>query len=56
MERFSYKGGCDIRECIHIEAFKRRAELGKWLWLIINTILFKTVIRVRILRIKLFLI
>ena len=28
MERFSYKGGCDIRECTHIEKFKRGAELG----------------------------
>ena len=28
MERFSYKGGCGIRECTHIKALKRRAGLG----------------------------
>ena len=28
MEYFSYKGEHGIHECIHIEAFKRRAELG----------------------------
>ena len=28
MERFSYKGGCDICECTRIETFKRRTELG----------------------------
>ena len=27
MERFSYKGGCGVRECTCIETFKR-AELG----------------------------
>ena len=30
-EHFSYKGGCGIRECIRIEAFKRRAGLGQFL-------------------------
>ena len=39
MERFSYKGGCDVRECTCIETFKRRAGLGyidKWLRVISN--------------------
>ena len=27
MECFSYKGGCGVRERMHIETFKRRAEL-----------------------------
>ena len=27
MERFSYKGGCGVRERMRIEAFKRRADL-----------------------------
>ena len=28
MEHFSYKGGCGVRERMHIEMFKRRADLG----------------------------
>ena len=28
MERFSYKGGCGVREHTRIKTFKRRAELG----------------------------
>ena len=28
MERFSYKGGCGIRERTRIKMFKTRAELG----------------------------
>ena len=28
MERFGYKGGCGERGHMHIEMFKRRAELG----------------------------
>ena len=28
MERFSYKGGCGIRERMHVETFKTRADLG----------------------------
>ena len=28
MERFSYKDGCGVRECMLIEAFKRRTGLG----------------------------
>ena len=52
MERLSYKGGCSIRERTCIKTFKRRAGLGytvdKRLWLIINTILFKTVTPLRI--------
>ena len=45
MQRLSYKGGCGVREGMRIEAIKRRAGLGidKRLWLIINTLLFKTV-------------
>ena len=27
-KHFSYKGGCGVRECTRIEAFKRRAGLG----------------------------
>ena len=27
-KRFSYKGGCGVRERTHIEAFKRRGGLG----------------------------
>ena len=27
MVRFSYKGGCGVRECTHIKAFKTRAGL-----------------------------
>ena len=48
MKRFSYKGGSGVHECTRIETFKRRAELGyKRLRLIINTMLFKTVIPLR---------
>ena len=48
MVRFSYKGGCDVRECTHIEAFKRRAGIDKWLQLITSITLFKkTVIPLR---------
>ena len=28
MERFSYKGGCGVRERTRFEKFKRTAELG----------------------------
>ena len=28
MERFTYKGGCGVRECMRIEAFKTTADLG----------------------------
>ena len=48
---FNHKGGCGIRECMRIEAFKTRTGLGyidKRLWLIINAMLFKTVIPLRI--------
>ena len=50
MERLSYKCGCGIHKHMHIEMFKRRAgfAIGKWLWLIINMMLFKTVIPLRI--------
>ena len=46
MEHFSYKGGCGVCERTHIETFKRRAGLSidKWLWVISNAMLFKTVI------------
>ena len=41
-EHFSYKGGCGISECMHIEMFKRRASLGidKRLQVISNKMLF----------------
>ena len=28
MVHFGYEGGCGILECMHIEAFRRRAGLG----------------------------
>ena len=39
MEHFSYKGGCGIRECTHIETFKEELSwaIDKRLRLIINT-------------------
>ena len=47
MARLSYKGRCGVCKCRRL-----KAELGwiidKWLWLIINTVLFKTVIPLRI--------
>ena len=41
MVHFSYKGGCDIHEHMHIKAFKRTAGLGyrKWLQVISNAML-----------------
>ena len=40
---FSYKGGCGICECTHIEAFKIRVGLGyRWLRVINDKMLFKT--------------
>ena len=50
MERLSYKSGCGIHEHTYIEPFKRRVGLAidKQLQLIINTMLFKTVIPLRI--------
>ena len=49
MEHFSYKGGCGVCERTHIETFKRRAGLSidKWLWVISNEMLFKTVMLLR---------
>ena len=48
MELFSYKDGCGICEHTRIKALKRRAGLSyKQLWLIINTMLFKTAISLR---------
>ena len=43
-------GGCGIREYTHIEMFKRKLSCArdKRLWFIINTMLFKTFIPVRI--------
>ena len=50
MERLSYKGERGVLECMRIKTFKE--ELGwainKQLWLIINKLLFKTVILLRI--------
>ena len=43
MVHFSYKGGCGICECTHIEAFKIRVGLGyRWLRVINDKMLFKT--------------
>ena len=49
MECFSYEGGCGVRECTNIEAFKRRAGMGyrQQLWFVSNKMLFKTVIPIR---------
>ena len=49
MERFSYKGGSGVRRHIHIKAFKKEEAwaVNKWLWVISNIMLFKTVIPLR---------
>ena len=41
MERFSHKGGCGVRECMHIEAFKEELAwaIDKQLWVISNEML-----------------
>ena len=46
MEHFSYKGGCEVT---HIEHLKEEFALAtyEWLWVINNTMLFKTVMPVR---------
>ena len=43
MMHLSYKGGCGICECTHIEVFKTKLAwaIGKWLQVINNTIIFK---------------
>ena len=50
MEYFNYKGGCGVCEGKHIETFKEELScvIDKWLWLIIiiNIMLFKTVIQI----------
>ena len=43
MERFSYKSGCGIHECMHLKAELAWA-IDKRLWVISNKMLFKTVI------------
>ena len=50
MERFIYKGECGIHERTRIEMFKEELSwaIDKRLWIIINTVLFKVVIPVRI--------
>ena len=50
MECLSYKTGCGVRKRMHIEVFKEELAwaLDKQSWLIINTMLFKTVIPLRI--------
>ena len=48
---FSYKGGCGIRECMHVVRNLKEElawAIDKWLWVISNTVLFKTVIPLRI--------
>ena len=55
MVYFNYKGGCDIHKCITIWAFKKLAwATDKLLEVISNIMLFKTVIPLRIQRIKQF--
>ena len=50
MERLGYKGGCGVRERTCIETFKEELcqAIDKWARLIINIMLFKTVIPLRI--------
>ena len=50
MEHFSYNGGCGISECMLTETFKEELAwaIDNQLWLIINKMLFKTVIPLRI--------
>ena len=53
MERFGYNGGCAVSECPRIKAFKKIKEELAWaidkrLRIIINIMLFKTVILLRI--------
>ena len=45
-----YKSECGVHECTRMEAFKEELAwaIDKQLWLIINTMLFKTVILLRI--------
>ena len=52
MECFSYTGGRGIHERMRIELLKEELAwaIDKWLWVIINTMLLKTVIPLRILR------
>ena len=49
MKRFSYKCGCGVRECTHIEEFKEELAWAtdKWLQVVSNKMLFKTVIPLR---------
>ena len=46
MERFSYKGGCGIRELMHIEDLKEElaSTIHKRLQVISNIMLFETAI------------
>ena len=50
MEHFSYKGGCGVHERMFIKTFKEELvwAIDKWLQLIINAMLFKTVTSVKI--------
>ena len=50
MVHFSYEGGCGVLECMHIKALKGELAwaIHRWLWVISNTVLFKTVIPLRI--------
>ena len=49
MEYFSYKGGCGIHEHAHIKPFNKELAwaTNKWLWVISNTNVIKTVIPLR---------
>ena len=50
MEYFSYKGGCGVCKRMRIEAFKKELAwaIDKWLWLMTDTVLLKTVIPLRV--------
>ena len=50
MERYGYNGGCGVSKHTRIEVFKRKLAWAtdKWLRLIINIMLFKTSIPLRI--------
>ena len=49
IKRFSYKGGCGIRERMHIKVFKRKLAwaIDKRRQVISNKMLFKTIIPLR---------
>ena len=49
MDHFNYKGGCGVRERMHIETLKEELAwvIDKRLWIISNKMLFKIVLPLR---------